>query len=41
MVDHGYYTTVLRPGEVDSIRPVIPREEEQYIAMKLSLKRIK
>lgn len=41
MVDHGYYTTALRPGEVDSIRPVIPREEERYIAMKLSLKRIK
>lgn len=41
MVDHGYYTTALKPGEVDSIRPVIPREEKRYIAMRLSLKRTK
>ena len=41
MIDHGYYTVALRPGETDSIKPVLPREEERYIAMKLSLKRIK
>lgn len=38
MVDHGYYTTALKPGETDSVKPVIPRAEEQYHDIQHGLK---
>lgn len=40
MIDHGYYTTALKPGETDAIRPVLPDEEQRYLDAKLKLKRM-
>lgn len=40
MIDHGYYTTALKPGETDAVRPVLPRAEQRYLDDKLKLKKM-